>query len=108
MIDGGATSDHHGLMPSTSLAAESEAYIERLRVERGLAHNTLLAYSGDLYGFVDKHDGKTIADRIDTLTIFTDKPGVHRRIQLGAGEVFDLSCRDRLVEPFERDFVSQF
>lgn len=53
MIDGGATSDHHGLMPSTSLAAESEAYIERLRVERGLAHNTLLAYSGDLDGFVE-------------------------------------------------------
>jgi integrase/recombinase XerD len=49
------------------LAAESEAYLERLRVERGLAHNTLLAYSHDLKGFVEFADryGVSEPDSVD-------------------------------------------
>lgn len=48
---------NHGEVPDRDLATETAIYLERLRVERGLAENTLVAYSRDLEGFV------TFADR---------------------------------------------
>lgn len=35
------------------MATETADYLERLRVERGLAENTIVAYRGDLAGFVE-------------------------------------------------------
>ncbi len=40
-------------MPNRDLAAETANYLELLRVERGLADNTIVAYRGDLAGFVE-------------------------------------------------------
>jgi site-specific recombinase XerD len=44
-------------MPPIALAVQTEIYLDRLRVERGLSDNTIDAYSRDLDGFV------TFADR---------------------------------------------
>ena len=49
-------------MPMT---AETDAYLERLRVERGLADNTLEAYSRDLEGFVTFADRYGVSDVTD-------------------------------------------
>ncbi len=40
-------------MSNRNLATETENYVQRLRVERGLADNTIVAYRGDLAGFVE-------------------------------------------------------
>jgi site-specific recombinase XerD len=54
-----------------SLTVQTEAYLERLRVERGLADNTLEAYSRDLAGFVRFTDryGVFTVDDIDRKVI---------------------------------------
>ena len=49
-------------MPSTELAVESDNYLERLRVERGLSKNTLEAYSRDLEAFVVFADRSGVPD----------------------------------------------
>jgi site-specific recombinase XerD len=49
-------------MLSTSLARQRDAYLERLRVERGLSDNTLVAYSSDLHGFVEFADRYGVSD----------------------------------------------
>jgi site-specific recombinase XerD len=49
-------------MQSTSLALQRDAYLERLRVERGLSDNTLMAYSSDLDGFVEFADRYGVSD----------------------------------------------
>ncbi len=45
------------------LTTQTEAYLDRLRVQRGLTDNTLEAYTGDLAGFV------TFADRYGTSNV---------------------------------------
>ncbi len=45
-----------------SLAAQTEDYLERLRVERGLVDNTLAAYERDLDGFVVFADRYGVSD----------------------------------------------
>jgi integrase/recombinase XerD len=57
-------------MPLMSLTTETEAYLERLRVQRGMAENTLEAYTRDLAGFV------TFADRYGTAHV----EGVDRKL----------------------------
>ena len=54
-----------------SLTVQTEAYLERLRVERGLADNTLEAYSRDLAGFVRFTDryGVSNVDDVDRRVI---------------------------------------
>ncbi|MEE8456770.1 MAG: tyrosine-type recombinase/integrase [Acidimicrobiia bacterium] len=54
-------------MPNGDLATETAIYLERLRVERGLAENTIVAYRGDLAGFVEfaSRYGVSDVDRVD-------------------------------------------
>jgi site-specific recombinase XerD len=40
-------------MSNRNLATETANYVQRIRVERGLADNTIVAYRGDLAGFVE-------------------------------------------------------
>jgi site-specific recombinase XerD len=49
-------------MPLMALAVQTEIYLDRLRVERGLADNTLDAYSRDLGGFVTFADRYGVSD----------------------------------------------
>ena len=53
VIDEGTDTGNHGWMLNRDLATETANYLERLRVERGLAVNTITAYRGDLAGFVE-------------------------------------------------------
>jgi site-specific recombinase XerD len=52
-------------MPGTKLADTVEDYLERLRVERGLATNTLVAYRSDLGGFVEFTNRYGVQDPVD-------------------------------------------
>jgi site-specific recombinase XerD len=57
-------------MPDRDLTTETASYLERLRVQRGLAENTIVAYRGDLAGFV------AFADRYGV----SEVDGVDRRL----------------------------
>lgn len=54
-------------MHDQALATEVDDYLERLRVERGLAENTIVAYTGDLSGFVEfaERYGVCNVDQVD-------------------------------------------
>lgn len=54
-----------GTGTGTGLHAAVDHYLDVLRVERGLAHNTLAAYGRDLAGFIDfcaRYDDAAVAD----------------------------------------------
>lgn len=53
VVDEQANPGEHGDMSTQDLKPEAAAYIERLRVDRGLSENTLIAYRTDLDGFVE-------------------------------------------------------
>ena len=67
MVDECGNCDEHGWMHDQALATEVDDYLERLRGERGLAENTIVAYTGDLSGFVEfaERYGVCNVDRVD-------------------------------------------
>lgn len=62
-----STTGDHVRMVDRTMATEVEEYLTRLRVERGLRENTIVAYTRDLAGFVDfaERYGVSSVDRVD-------------------------------------------
>lgn len=65
VIGEGSNTGDHVEMADRVVTFEVESYLARLRVERGLAASTIVAYTRDLAGFVE------FADRYGASTLMT-------------------------------------
>lgn len=67
VIDEGSNTGDHVQMADRVVTSEVGSYCTRLRVERGLAANTIVAYTRDLAAFVESADryGVSNVDDVD-------------------------------------------